>query len=151
MRSLLENLEKDGWLKKQEIALSQIERLARRAFEDLETAKRNLDLDPECAYDYSYKGMLRIGRALLFTYSYRPRSERSHKTVVEACGIVLGERFKELVDIFDRMRKVRNQFTYEPKGEISQKEAEEALKEGKQFLDIVIKRIKEINPQLSLF
>ncbi|MFH1683512.1 MAG: HEPN domain-containing protein [Candidatus Margulisiibacteriota bacterium] len=151
MRNLLEKLEKEGWIKKQKIALSQIEQLAKRALKDLSTAGKNVKDDPECAFDYSYKAMLRIGRAIIFSYGYRPRSARSHKTVVEACGLILGSKFSDNIDIFDRMRKVRNQFTYDPVTEIAVKEAKEALGEAKQFLDIVLKIIKEINPQLSLF
>jgi len=151
MKNLLQGLEKEGWIKKQKITLSQIEKLSKRAFKDLITAEKNVKDDPECGYDYSYKAMLRIGRAALFSYGYRPRSERSHRTVVDACRIILGDKFRDIVDIFDRMRKVRNQFTYDPVSEIAEKEAAEALKEAKQFLNIVGKRIKEINPQLSLF
>jgi uncharacterized protein (UPF0332 family) len=147
----LKKLEKESWIKQQKIELSQIEKLSKRARKDLSTAEKNLGDDPECAYDYSYKAMLRVGRAILFSYGYRPRSERSHKTVVEACRIILGDKFEDLVGIFDRMRKVRNQFTYDPISDISAKEAAEGLKEAKQFLDICVRRIKEINPQLSLF
>lgn len=151
MKNLLEKLEKEGWIKKQKITLSQIEKLAKRALKDLSTAEKNVKDDPECAFDYSYKAMLRIGRAVLFSYGCRPRTTRSHKTIVEACGLILGEKFSDIVDIFDRMRKVRNQFTYDPITEIAEKEAKEALREAKHFLGIVMKRIKEINPQLSLF
>lgn len=151
MKNLLANLEKEGWLKKQNITLKQIEALVNRARKDLKTAEKNLEDDPECAYDYSYKAMLRMGRAMLFAYGYRPRNERSHKTVVEASRLTLGIRFADLVDIFDEMRKTRNQFTYDPISDISKKSAEESLKEAKQFLDVVFKKIKELQPQMSLF
>lgn len=151
MKTLLEKLEKEGWIRKQQITLSQIEQLAIRARKDLITAENNLKNDPECAYDYSYKAMLRIGRAILFSFGYRPRSERAHKTTVEACRIILGDKFADLVDVFDEMRKVRNQFIYDPITDISEKSAKEALKEARDFLNVALKRIKEINPQLSLF
>ena len=151
MKNLLEKIEKEGWIIKQSIAVSQIEQLARRARKDLITAENNINDDPECAYDYSYKAMLRIGRAILFSYSYRPRSERAHKTVVEACRIILGDKFADVIDVFDRMRKTRNQFTYDPITDISEKSAKEALKEAKYFLIVILERIKKINPQLNLF
>jgi len=151
MKNSLAILEKEGWIIKQSIAVSQIESLARRARKDLITAGNNISDDPECAYDYSYKAMLRIGRAILFSYGYRPRSERTHKTVVEACRNILGENFTDVMDVFDKMRKTRNQFTYDPITDISEKSAKEALKEAKQFLSIILERIKKINPQLNLF
>jgi uncharacterized protein (UPF0332 family) len=151
MKTLLANLEKEGWLKKQPVTLAQIEQLAVRAKKDLVTAENNIKNDPECAYDYSYKAMLRIGRAVIFSFGYRPRSERAHKTTVEACRLILGDKFADLVDIFDEMRKVRNQFIYDPIADISEKSAKEALKEAREFLNIALKRIKELNPQASLF
>jgi hypothetical protein len=39
---------------------------------DLRTAKRNIDDDEECAYNYAYNAMLRSGLALMFSEGFRP-------------------------------------------------------------------------------
>jgi len=54
-----------------------------RASTDLRTAERNLDVDPECAFTYSYTAMMRSGLALMFSRGYRPVAGNKHQTIVQ--------------------------------------------------------------------
>ena len=54
-----ESLLKEGLIKKSPIDWRTIRNLINRAYIDLETAKRNIDNDQECAYTYAYNAMLR--------------------------------------------------------------------------------------------
>lgn len=47
------------------------------------------------------------------------------------------------------MRRKRHHFIYEPDIPCSRKEAEDALKTAKEFVDIIGKLIKEGNPQME--
>jgi len=62
-----ENLLKEDLIKKCPVDYKAVMNLINRAFTDLETAKRNLDDDEECAYNYAYNAMLRSGLALMFS------------------------------------------------------------------------------------
>ena len=66
------NLLKEGIIKEGPQDYKAIMNLIKRAFTDIETAKRNLTTDEECAYNYAYNAMLRSGLALMFNEGFRP-------------------------------------------------------------------------------
>jgi len=49
-----------------------------------------------------------VGRALVFSYGFRPRAAGSHKTVVDFTEAVIGKDYKVLIKKFDKMRKKRH-------------------------------------------
>jgi len=137
-----------GFIKKQKVDFSQIEALLLRAHKDIVAAKANLEIDEEVTYNYSYLAMLRCGRSIVFMKGYRSVDGQQHKTIIELSGEILGEEFKSIVKKFDRMRRKRNQFTYDPFLPVSKIEAENALKTAEEFVKIVLKIIQKENPQL---
>jgi len=139
-----------GFLKKHKKDSAQAKKLLLRAFRDLKTAKANLKIDEEATYTFAYLAMLRSGRALLFLKGYRPSDGRQHKTVVEAAGFFLGKEYDDLVYKFERMRRMRNQFTYEPDLPLGLKETEEALKTSEEFVRQILKQARKEDPQLEL-
>jgi uncharacterized protein (UPF0332 family) len=136
-----------GLIKKQEINFIQIEKHILRAYKDLKVAKINLTIDEEVAYNYAYLAMLRCARGLLFLKGFRPSDGQQHKTVIEIVYSILGKNFKDLIEKFDRMRRKRNQFTYDPFLPVSKEEAENALKSAENFLKKVSEFIKKETPQ----
>ena len=95
--------------------------------------------------------MLKTARALVFLQNYRPSDGRQHMTTIEVAGKILGKEFSGLIQMFDKMRKKRNQFTYEPMLPLSMTEAKNALKTAKKFHNKVRKFIDDKYPQLNLF
>ena len=144
-----ENLLKQGLMKKCPVDWRAINNLMKRAYTDLRTAKRNIDDDEECAYNYAYNAMLRSGLALMFSQGFRPEIRDKHLTVVRFASSLLGSEFKKVVNDYDFMRRKRHRFIYEPDIPCSRKEAEDALKTAKGFVDIIGKLIKEGNPQME--
>ena len=104
---------KKGLVKKQIPNFTQIEQQIIRAQKDLKTFKLVLVSDPEWACTIAYQAMLRMGRALIFSYGYLPADGQQHKTVVEITGKLLDEEFNILIQYFDRMRRNRNEFFYD--------------------------------------
>jgi uncharacterized protein (UPF0332 family) len=95
--------------------------------------------------------MLRSGRALMFSFGYRPLDGEQHKTVVAFCEYALGERYADLVRHFDRMRKKRNRFTYDEPGLlVTDTETNNAFMDAKVFVTKVAQFIQEKNPQQKL-
>lgn len=135
-----------GLIKKSPVDWKAINNLIRRAYTDLKTAKRNIDDDEECAYTYAYNAMLRSGLALMFCKGYRPEIKDKHLTIVKFASQILGKRFKEVINNYDYMRRKRHRFIYEPDIPCSRKEAEDALKTAKSFIDIISEMIKSKNP-----
>lgn len=138
-----ENLLKEGLIKKCPIDSKAVENLLRRASTDLKTAKRNLDADEECAYNYAYNGMLRSGLALMFSEGYRPEIKDKHQTIVRFASAILGEEFKIIINDYDFMRKKRNRFIYEPSIPCSIKEASDAINTAEEFVNRIAELIKK--------
>lgn len=142
-----ENLLKEGFIKKCPIDYKAIKNLLKRAYVDLKTAKRNLTLDEECAYNYAYNALLRSGLALMFSKGFRPEIKNKHLTIVTFAGSVLGDEFKTLINDYDFMRKKRNRFIYEPDIPCSQKEAIDAIKTAEEFVEKITELIRKGSPQ----
>ncbi len=142
-----ENLLKESLIKRCTIDHKAILNLIKRAYIDLKTAKRNLDEDEECAFNYAYNAMLRSGLALMFSEGFRPDIKDKHLTVARFASSILGEEFKKLINDYDFMRKKRNRFIYEPDIPCSMKEAKDALKTAEEFVEKILKLIKEKLPQ----
>ena len=142
-----EKLIKENLIKQCPIDIKAIFNLIKRAYTDIKTAKRNLEQDEECAFNYAYNAMLRSGLALMFSEGFRPDIKDKHLTVVRFAGSILGEDFKKLINDYDFMRKKRNRFIYEPDIPCSMKEAKDALKTAEEFVDKISELIKEKLPQ----
>jgi len=94
--------------------------------------------------------MLRCGRSIVFMKGYRSVDEQQHKTIIELSGEIPGKEFKNIIKKFDRMRRKRNKFTYDPFIPVSKIEAENALKTAEEFVKIAVELVQKENPQLRL-
>ena len=141
---------KKGLVKEQRPNFSQIEQQIGRAQKDLETFGVVLHSDPEWASTIAYQAMLRLGRALIFSYGHLPTDGRQHKTVVEITGKLLGEDFDLLVKYFDRMRRSRNTFFYDSLDSNNEAQANKAFEMAGALLKVVKDKIRKNNPQIDL-
>lgn len=144
-----ENLLKEGLIKKCPIDYRAIRSLIKRAYVDIKTAKRNLTIDEECAYNYAYNALLRSALALMFSKEFRPEIKDKHLTIVKFAVSSLGDEFKKLVNDYDFMRKKRNKFIYEPDIPCSMKEAKDAIKTADEFVEKIFKLIRKEAPQME--
>ncbi len=127
--------------------------LMMRAERDLVTARLLQDKDEEWSFAAAYQAMARSGRALILSEGYRPKGSRSrdtHKTVVTASGIILGEKHKSLINKFDRMRRKYQNFTVETGSMVSRYEAGQAIRDAEEFFSLVGARLREKYSQMSL-
>lgn len=134
------NYIEQGKLKRIKPKIDQVKRLIKRAKKDLETGENILNFDKEWAYTIAYHSMLRGARALLLYNGLRPSGEGQHKTVVEISGILLGKDFSELIDKFDRMRRIRSDFIYEYI-DLSLEESKIALRSAKELVSKIEEKI----------
>lgn len=151
LESYLKRLESRGFLRKEKIGIDQVKALLAGAYKNITASEKNLSIDEEACYTLAYNAMLKISQALVFLQGYRPHDGQQHKTTIEITGAILGEEFKNLIDMFDIMRKKRNQFTYDPLLPLSLTEAKTALKTAKEFHMKVKLYLDEQYPQLKLF
>ena len=127
--------------------------LMMRAERDLATARLLQDKDEEWSFAAAYQAMARSGRALILSEGYRPKGSRSrdtHKTVVTASGVILGEKHKSLINKFDRMRRKYQNFAVETGSMVSRYEAGQAIRDAEEFFSLVGVRLREKYSQMSL-
>ncbi len=147
----LKKLESEGFLKREKIGIDQVRALLTSAAKNIIASEKNLSIDEEACYTLAYNAMLKTARALVFLQNYRPSDGRQHITTIDVSGTILGKEFSELIDMFDKMRRKRNQFTYEPMLPLSMTEAKNALKTAKQYHNKVKKFLDNKYTQLHLF
>lgn len=140
-----------GLIKEEKIDFAQIEKVISKAHRSIKSAKVLLeDNDSEGSYQMAYEAMLLAGRALVFSFNYRPRTAGSHKIVVEFSEKALGEKDFVLVSKFDRMRKNRHYLIYGSGLAISETESNNAIVSANKFVSEVEKIIQDKNPQKKL-
>jgi uncharacterized protein (UPF0332 family) len=147
---LIRRLEREGKIRKQRVGFVQVEVLLKDAILDLEEARRIQAIAERAIYLLAYTGMLKAGRALLLLNGYVPDDGAQHKTVVELTSAILGEKFRDSTEQFERMRRKRNDLTYQGGTLLSRTEAQNALSSASSFLQNILKKVKAQNPQLEL-
>jgi uncharacterized protein (UPF0332 family) len=121
------------------------------ASKNILASEKNLSIDEEACYTLAYNAMLKTACALVFLQNYRPSDGRQHVTSIEVAGKILGPEFNKLIHMFGKMRKKRNQLTYEPMLPLSLTEAKNGLKTAKSFLNKARKILDKQYPQMNLF
>ncbi len=146
-------LKEMGIVEERTAEIAEVIALVTRAERDLSTSRLLSDKDEEWAFAAAYQAMARSARALILSEGFRPKGSRSrdtHKTVVTASGVLLGEQHKSMINKFDRMRRKYQNFMEEAGRIISRYEAGQAIKDAEEFLSIVNGRIREKYSQMSL-
>ena len=151
LENYLKKIESQGFLKREKIGNDQVKALLMSAAKNIIAAEKNLAIDEEACYTLAYNAMLKTARALLFLQNYRPSDGRQHMTTIEVAGKILGKEFSSIIHMFDKMRKKRNQFIYEPLLPLSMTEARNAFMTAKKFHGKVRTFLDSRYPQLNLF
>lgn len=148
-RPLPEEFEKK--LKPCPVDLKRVEIFVRRAKKDMASAEVLSKTDLEGAYSFFYDSMLHAGLAYMAVSGVYPDIKGKHKTVIEYVAHKLGKGYENQMKLYDRMRKKRHQFIYEP-GPFgcSRNEMEEARRIAEEFLKIISEKIKKKSPQKEL-
>ena len=143
-------LEKEGKIRKQKAGIVQVEALLKEAILDLGEAKKITQLASRATYLLAYIAMLKAGRALLLLKGYVPDDGAQHKTVVEVTGLILGDKYRNLTEQFETMRRKRNEITYEAGILLTKSEAEKAFLDSIALIKKILNEVKSQNPQLEL-
>lgn len=130
------------------VDFQRIENFIKRAKKDFSTAKLIEAKDLEAAYQILYDGMLHSALAYMVSDGAQPDIKGKHKTVIDYVAHALGKRYESKMQFFDRMRRRRHQFLYEPGPyQCTEKEILDAEIVLKEFIELISEKIKEKNPQ----
>jgi len=139
-------------LKPQRIDFQQIGRFIAGGEKKLAAGKRALAIDEETAYQLAYEAMLKASLGLMLSFGVRPRSLPGHHvTIIQFAGEKLGQEFRGLIALFNRMRRKRHEAIYDVTGLISRREAEQALQTAESYIAAIKHEVQSRNPQARLF
>ncbi|MFA5993853.1 MAG: HEPN domain-containing protein [Parcubacteria group bacterium] len=148
---IFQELIDNGLIKEEKIDFALIKKVLVKSHRGIKSAQLLLeDGDCEGSYELAYESMLLAGRALVFSFDFRPRAAGSHKIVIDFVKqIMVGENSK-LVFKFNKMRKNRHYLIYGAGLAISQTEAKNAISSATILLEKIEKMIEKNNPQRKL-
>jgi uncharacterized protein (UPF0332 family) len=148
LRPDLRDLIQEGQIQEESgIGWDQVERLIKRAFEDLKSAERNMPFDEPGAMDFIYKAMFHAGNALIRSYGFRPGGTRQHQGVIQAVERILGSEYHTLVLKFDKLRKRRNEFEYQGIFTMGREELRGSIDQAQQLVAAIRKWLEDAHPQ----
>ena len=150
MEKLIRRLEREGKIRKKETEFIQVEALLKEAILDLDEAKRISKIAERATFLLAYNAMLKAGRALMMLKGYLPANGGQHKTVVDMTGATLGDKFQNLCGQFERMRRKRNELTYEAGIAMSKTETKRAFSDAQALVKKILDELKSQNPQLKM-
>lgn len=128
-----------------------VEHFIKRAKKDLATAELVRHSDLEVAYQLLYDGMLHSALAYMVSDGVQPDVRGKHKTVIDYVAHALGSRYQTKMEFYDRMRRRRHQFLYEPGPfHCTEKEFADAQTVVEEFIGLISQKIRERNPQKEL-
>jgi uncharacterized protein (UPF0332 family) len=125
---MIEDIEREGLIKKLPYDRKKVDDAIALAHRDLRTSRTILTTDQDWAYTIAYNAVLQAGRALMFSKGYRPDGANQHISVVKFAELFLD---KQDAVTFDRMRRKRHSSVYDMAGSISETEAESAVSHAK--------------------
>ena len=130
----IEELEREGQIRKIPVDQRNIEKSLEIAQRDIESAKFILVNNNDWAYCIAYNAMQQSLRAFMFSRGYRPSSESHHVAAIRFAALFFEER---LVNKIDSIRRKRSTSTYDQTGTISDREAESAIATAERVLRMV--------------
>ncbi|HEV2193823.1 MAG TPA: HEPN domain-containing protein [Nitrosopumilaceae archaeon] len=123
----------------------QIKNELENASAKLKSAKNVLGINEwGLAHTSAYEAMLHAGTALMFSKGYRTRGSEHHVTVVLFVQAVFSAKFsnKDVLDSFDRARKLRHGRTYDNANLISTTQAKNLVENAEAFVNITKEILK---------
>lgn len=145
MKTFQEFIDKELIKKDEQIDFTQVRTVLAKSRRSIQSAKLLMSDDQENSYQLAYEAMLLAGRALVFSFGFRPRALGSHKIVVDFSKKVLGKEIAALVFKFNKMRKIRHYLIYGAGLSVSEVDTKNAVSSATKFLKEVENFIEDKN------
>lgn len=130
-------------------------RTSKREIEDLfEIAQRDLKdasiktLSADRRFATAYNAALQAATIVMNCEGFRTAGLAHHSITFQFMKAALGKEFAELADYFDRCRRKRNITDYDRAGRVTEKEANDLLREATNFVKHVKRWVKTKHPNL---
>ena len=142
MKVNFETLASRGLIKPFKASTSQIKNRIDLAKRDIKAARATMAHDRDWAFSIAYNAILQATRALMFDKGFRPAAgEGQHKAAVQFAEIALGDKFRDEIHVFDKMRSKRHRVIYDVSGLVSHAEARQAFDFAVRYVEMVEKML----------
>lgn len=132
--------------KPQRIDPKQVKQFLSDAEKKAIAARKNLAIDEDSAYQIAYQAVLKGSLALMLSLGQRPRVQLGHHVaILEFAQKHLDRAMAPAFDLFDRMRRKRNDSFYDI-AIIGDVEAEEAVAAAEKYLLAIAAAIRKKIP-----
>lgn len=132
--------------KPQKVDPKQVKQFLADAEKKAVAARKNLEIDEETAYQTAYQAVLKASLALMLSHGQRPRVQLGHHiAILEFAQKHLDPALAPTFDLFDRMRRKRNDAFYDI-AIIGEVEAEEAVAAAEAYLPTIAANIRKRIP-----
>lgn len=142
----LKQLLSQGRLKPHRTSKEEIRNLLKIIKRDIKDSNLK-GLSPDRKFATAYNAILQTATILLYCEGYKPHGIGHHFAVFEVMKEIMGRDYHDLADYFDSCRTKRNITDYSSADEISEREAEELIREAEKFLTVVVKWLKTNYPE----
>lgn len=127
----------------QSVNAKQVQQFLADAKKRTRTARKNLAIDTETAFQIAYEAMIKGSLALMLSHGQRPRKQLGHHiAIIEFAQTHLPGAKAGMFSLFDRMRRKRNDAFYDI-AIVSETEAKEAVATAEQYLQLVAADIQD--------
>jgi uncharacterized protein (UPF0332 family) len=127
----------------QSVNPKQVQQFLADAKKRTRTARKNLAIDSETAFQIAYEAMIKGSLALMLSHGQRPRKQLGHHiAIIEFAQKHLPGAKAGMFSLFDRMRRKRNDAFYDI-AIVSETEAKEAVATAEQYLQLVAADIQD--------
>ena len=131
-----------GKTRSQTVNAKQVRQFLADAQKRVVTARKNLVIDTEAAFQIAYEAMIKGSLALMLSHGQRPRKQLGHHiAIIEFAEKHLTTAKPGIFHLFDRMRRKRNDAFYDVTI-VSDTEATEAVATAEQYLQTVAVHIQ---------
>ena len=127
----------------QPVDARQVKRFLDDAAKRANTARRNLEIDSDTAFQIAYEAMIKASLALMLSHGQRPRKQLGHHmAIIEFAQKHLPSAPTGLFPLFDRMRRKRNDAFYDI-AMLSESEAQDAVATADAYLRLVTAAVRK--------
>lgn len=132
--------------KPQRVNPTQVKQFLADAQKKKVSARKNLAIDSETAYQIAYEAILKGSLTLMLSHGQRPRVQLGHHiAIIEFAQKHLDPSLTATFALFNRMRRKRNDAFYDI-ALISNTEAEEAVIAAEEYLKLIAAEIAKRLP-----
>jgi uncharacterized protein (UPF0332 family) len=147
MRVPYERLLNEGKIYRHKTSKKEIRDLLEISERDLKDASIK-ELSADRRFATAYNAALQMATIVMHCEGYRSAGLGHHSITFQFMKTALEKEFTELADYFDRCRRKRNITDYDRAGRITEKEANDLLREATNFLKYIKQWIKANHPGL---